>query len=341
VDQTPNLTLPYILAAQAQKHITHNEALRKLDAIVQLAVLDRDLASPPASPADGARYIVAGAPTGAWVGHAGHIAAYQDGAWAFCVPNEGWLAWISDEDVLVSWSGSIWTSVSGGGGGGAGGAGNFTTIGVNTTADATNKLAVSAPAVLFNHAGAGVQAKLNKAAAADTASVLYQTAFSGRAELGLTGDDDFHVKVSADGAAWNEAIVVNKTTGKVSLPKNNLWTTFTPVVSAGSGTLGSNPPTATGSYCDQGPIRFHRVLITFPANYSAGAPTASGYIVFTIPNAPLAAVLNGVGRELAVTGATLFCSTGGANGYIYKLSDLSFVAGNSHVLETQFYARMA
>ena len=53
------LNLPYILPAQAQKHVTHNDALRALDAIVHLAVLDRDIASPPASPQEGDRYIVA------------------------------------------------------------------------------------------------------------------------------------------------------------------------------------------------------------------------------------------------------------------------------------------
>ena len=80
---TPNLGLPYSLAAQSQKHVTHNEAIRALDAIVQLSVLDRDLAA-----ANGARYIVAVSPKGAWSGHAGDIAAYQDGAWAFYDPVE-------------------------------------------------------------------------------------------------------------------------------------------------------------------------------------------------------------------------------------------------------------
>jgi hypothetical protein len=64
VDDTPNLRLPYIMAAQSQKHVTHNEAIRALDAVVQLAVLDRDLAAPPVSPAEGDRYIVAANPTG-------------------------------------------------------------------------------------------------------------------------------------------------------------------------------------------------------------------------------------------------------------------------------------
>ena len=92
-------------------------------------------------------------------------------------------------------------------------------IGINgASTDATNKLAINSAASLFNHDGNGHQIKLNKAAAGDTASVLYQTGFSGRAEFGTTGDDDFHVKVSPDGSTWFEAILADKDTGKVSFP---------------------------------------------------------------------------------------------------------------------------
>ena len=108
MDATSNLSLPFIVAAQAQKHVTHNEALRALDAVVHLSVLDKDLAAPPGAPAEGARYIVAASPTGAWAGHAGGIAAFQDGAWAFHEPQEGWRAWVADEDRLYVWSGSAW-----------------------------------------------------------------------------------------------------------------------------------------------------------------------------------------------------------------------------------------
>jgi hypothetical protein len=108
MDATSNLSLPFIVAAQAQKHVTHNEALRVLDAVVQLSVLDRDLTAPPVSPAEGARYIVAGSPTGAWAGHAGSIAAFQDGAWAFYAPEEGWRAWVADEARLYAWTVSAW-----------------------------------------------------------------------------------------------------------------------------------------------------------------------------------------------------------------------------------------
>src|SRR5215470_11814192 len=115
---TPNLGLPQLAADQAQKHVTVNEALYDLDALVQLAVLDRSLAAPPGSPAEGARYIVAASPTGAWAGQAGKVAAYQDGAWAFYAPLEGWLAWVSDEDTLYVWNGSTWAEFSPGGGSG-------------------------------------------------------------------------------------------------------------------------------------------------------------------------------------------------------------------------------
>ena len=75
---------------------------------------------------------------------------------------------------------------------------------------------------MFNHAGAGHQLKINKAAAASTASLLFQDAFSGRAEVGLAGDDDLHVKVSGDGTTWKEALLVNRSTGVVTFP----FTTF-------------------------------------------------------------------------------------------------------------------
>jgi hypothetical protein len=107
-DNTTHLLLPYILAAQAQKHVTHNEALRLLDAMVQLSVLDRDLTVPPASPADGDRYIVASGATGLWAGWDLNVAFWIDGVWLRLVPRPGWLAWIADEASSAVWTGAIW-----------------------------------------------------------------------------------------------------------------------------------------------------------------------------------------------------------------------------------------
>jgi Protein of unknown function (DUF2793) len=238
-----HLNLPYISSAQAQKHVTHNEAIRALDAVVQLAVLDRNLATPPVSPVAGARYLVAAAATGAWSGHTGKIAAFQDGTWAIYPPVEGWLAWINDEDILVTWTGTGWVNAIS-----AAGLEALPKLGINATADLTNRLAVTSPASLFNHEGAGHQIKINKSAAASTASILYQTAFSGRAEFGTTGDDNFHVKVSANGTVWNEAITIDRTTGAVTLPLSN----FPP---AGAGARSVQVFAASGTWTRPAGIR--------------------------------------------------------------------------------------
>lgn len=212
MDITPNLGLPYIIAAQAQKHVTHNEAIRALDAIVQLTVLDRDLSSPPASPSEGARYIVGAGATGAWAGQSGGVAAWQDGAWAHYAPVEGWTAWVADEDKLVAWDGASWVIAGGGG------ANPAPLVGVNTTADTTNRLAVKSDAALFSHddvtPGSGdVRVVYNKAAPGKAASFLFQTGYSGRAEIGLTGDDKLHIKTTPDGVTWRESLVVDPATG--------------------------------------------------------------------------------------------------------------------------------
>ena len=100
-DTTTHLLLPYLLAAQAQKHVTLNEALRLLDAMVQLAVLDRTRTAPPGSPDDGDRHIVASGATGLWAGWDLNIAYWVDGAWTRLVPRPGWLAWIAAEAAFV------------------------------------------------------------------------------------------------------------------------------------------------------------------------------------------------------------------------------------------------
>jgi hypothetical protein len=345
---TPNLVLPYLAANQSQKHVTVNEALRRLDALVQVTVQSAALATPPVSPVEGQRWILPASPTGAWTGHAGQIAAWQDGAWAFYAPLDGWTAIDINTDTLLLYNAGtgIWTglitgvfsdaaftlqddidptkqarfqiagftigatrvftlpdattslaglavaqtfsakqtlsnanndlgtstatgttnlatgatlngstkTVNIGTAGVSGSTTNLTigsavagalgTLTINSptvtfgttvsaiamaaanvsalylglggaTADATNRLSINAPSSLFNHSGAGHQVKVNKAAATDTGSFLFQTGFSGRAEFGLTGSDDFQIKVSGDGATWFNALQLERTSGRV------------------------------------------------------------------------------------------------------------------------------
>lgn len=223
MDISAKLALPYLLPQQAQKHVTHNEAIRMLDALVHLSIKARDESDPPATPAEGDRYALSDTPTGDWSGNANQIAAFQDGAWAFFNPQIGWIAWNEDTEETLVWDGTDWqpavpvpSTLSG-----------LTGVGVNTAPDIANKLAVKSDAILLSHddvtPGSGdMRQVLNKAAASNTASMLFQTGFSGRAEFGLTGDDDWHVKVSPDGSNWQEALVADKDDGQVHFPNGIL-----------------------------------------------------------------------------------------------------------------------
>lgn len=353
---TTHLMLPYILASQAQKHVTHNEALRLLDATVQLSVKGRTRTTPPANSTDGDRYLVASGATGLWAGWDLNIALWNDGVWMRLVPRPGWLAWIVDEAALFVWSGSAWDPIGGGaaqasdaefalvndvdptkrvmfslseistgatrtyslpnmsselailagtqtftgtktfsgtftvsaaaamigtatgtasygigtgatiggaaktlnlGTGGVAGSTTVVNIGSATTgasgttvvntptvtfanavtevsmpqanltaqllglggasADGYNRFSINAPAMLFNNAGAGIEATFNKAAPTDDAAFAFKTGFSARALLGLLGSDDFSIKVSPDGSSFHEAVRIEGDTARVEL----------------------------------------------------------------------------------------------------------------------------
>lgn len=208
---SPALGLPYIQPSQAQKHVTHNEALDRLDAVVQLTVLSWGATAPPAAPVAGDVHAVGPLATGAWSGADGQLAAWDGAAWAFTIPREGWRAWDRAAGVLRVRDGGAWKAV-------LPPLQNVDGVGVNAAWDAANRLTVASAATLLSHAGAGHQVKVNKAAPGDTASLLFQSAFTGHAEMGLSGGLDFALKVS-DGAAWSTAVSVARATGRVTLPQ--------------------------------------------------------------------------------------------------------------------------
>jgi len=218
---TTHLGLPFIEGSQAQKHVTHNEALRILDSVVQIGVLDTDRTTPPSSPAEGDRHIVASGATGAWTGHAKAVAVREDGAWRFLVPQLGWCAWSDADGVLLVYDGTAWTEVTSSGSM----SGSVTLLGVNDTASAPNLLTVKSNAALFNavavaDGGTGdMRLQISKEASAKTASVVFSDAFSGRAEFGLIGADDFKLKVSNDGTTFVEALTIDQSSGNATLTR--------------------------------------------------------------------------------------------------------------------------
>ncbi|MEO0637846.1 MAG: DUF2793 domain-containing protein [Pseudomonadota bacterium] len=202
--ETPNLALPYIAAAQAQKHVTHNEAIRRPDAIVQLSVVSRTALAPPASPQDGERHIVPQGATGNWAGEDGKVAARQDNAWTFLLPQDGRVCFVQDENSLLAYHNGIWQPV-----GSQSAPTSPSMLGINSSATPVQRLAVSSDSVLLNHDGDDMRLAMNRAGAADTTSLLFQTGFTGNAEIGLTGNDALSFKTSPDGTNWTEAIQID------------------------------------------------------------------------------------------------------------------------------------
>lgn len=213
--QTSRLGLPYIVTSQAQKEVTHNASLDILDALLQAAMVSVSVNTPPGSPVAGDCYIVGTSPTGAWTGKAKALAYYTTG-WNFITPWEGLTVWAKDANALYTYDGTNWgmsvatpTSLQ-----------NLSMLGVNTTADSTNKLAVASEAILFNHIGGDLQIKLNKNAAGNKAGFLFQTNWSARAEFGLLGDDNFTLKVSPDGSTFYDSLKMLAGSGRAAVKAN-------------------------------------------------------------------------------------------------------------------------
>lgn len=102
---SPTLHLPLVQPAQAQKHVTVNEALLRLDALVRTVAESRFLAAQPTEPGEGAAWLIpAGASGDSWSGFAaGDLAVFRDGSWHAYSPRDRWCVHVRDEASDVRW----------------------------------------------------------------------------------------------------------------------------------------------------------------------------------------------------------------------------------------------
>lgn len=105
---TSRFSLPLLDVGQAQKEVTHNEALALIDALAGACVEQRALGVPPGSPTPGRCYIVASGASGAWAGKTDQIAVASEGGWRFIAPREGLRAVVASEGINAVYRGSSW-----------------------------------------------------------------------------------------------------------------------------------------------------------------------------------------------------------------------------------------
>jgi hypothetical protein len=216
------LDLPYLQAGQMQKHVTLNEALTRLDALVQCAVVSRSVSHQPETPDDGALYILPEDATGAaWsIMAPGVLARFEAHGWTVLEPPPGLRVFVLDEQRLVALGEDGWADV----GGSPVRLDDLEGLGVGTASDEINAFAAKLNSALWTartegEGGTGdLRYVMNKADGANVLSLLFQSGWSARAELGLIGDDDVVLKVSPDGDVWREAVRVDRHTGCLGFP---------------------------------------------------------------------------------------------------------------------------
>ena len=218
-DISDSLSLPFILPNQAQKHVTHNEALRILDVVTQLAVVSDDTQVPPSNPSEGTRFIIGSGATGAWAGHDGEIALFETEGWRFFVPRAGWRAYVIGREMLVAYDGLEWIDLD------SDDLQEIDAFGLGMIAPESTPFSAKLNAALWTalyqaDGGDGsLVSTLNKENSGNDAGFVFQQNFEARGLLGLFGSDSLRLATSPDGANFFDGIIVDSATGVVEQPR--------------------------------------------------------------------------------------------------------------------------
>ncbi len=108
MDNTARLSMPYIIASQAQKEVTHNMALNILDLFVQPVVEAMDLVAPLVDPQEGQAWVVGVGASGDWEGQDDNLALWSGGAWSYHRPVEGMSFWVRETGLLTIFQSGMW-----------------------------------------------------------------------------------------------------------------------------------------------------------------------------------------------------------------------------------------
>ena len=109
---TARFGMPLLDAAQAQKHVTVNEALARIDALAAGRVETIDGTTPPSAPADGDVHLIGSGATGAWAGQDDCFAIFANGGWLFVQPWTGARIWSVENTAEFVFNGAKWVGAA-------------------------------------------------------------------------------------------------------------------------------------------------------------------------------------------------------------------------------------
>lgn len=109
MSETPNLSLPLLASSQAQKHVTMNEALMRLDALAAPSAKSASLTEPPLNANEGDAYLIAAPAAGLWAGREGSMAFFANEGWSYAAPKPGWRVWVEDRGEEAIYTGQAWS----------------------------------------------------------------------------------------------------------------------------------------------------------------------------------------------------------------------------------------
>lgn len=300
---TPKLALPFLQPGQALKTITHNEALQRLDSGLYLSCSDMAAEDLPSAPNEGQAVILSASLPNET---AGNIAVFINEAWQWFTPTAGWTVWDNTAKILQIFDGQTWV-----------GAASSThpevlpQLGLNTSANPNQRLAIASKTSLFTHDGDSHRMAVNRAAESETASLIFQTNYTGNAELGLTGTDGFSLRTSHDGANWSD---------RLSTPHD-----YSGIRAPAFGSIRLAIPTNTATFIET-PATGGILAITVVSNGAYPSVSHSGLIAYDSGQSPALVVLAKT-NHLEIHGHAVLNGTDSAIGNI----GLSAVDGGLYI----------
>ena len=209
-----HLNLPYIQPSQAQKHLTHNEAINALDVMVHMSAISRSHTHPPENPNEGDRFLISEAGEG-WGASPQSFAVFQDTTWRYFHPKAGWCCYVEDEAALFIFNGHQWTTIA---------PTDVEHLGISTQADQTQRFAAQTESALWtatpqDQGGSGDFLQvMNKVATGNESAIAFQTGYTTHAMFGSFGSNDITLKTSQTGETFKDAMIVSHQTGSVNFP---------------------------------------------------------------------------------------------------------------------------